>query len=360
MRKHYLDNLRSLTIILVMIYHAFYIFNGVGLPTGLNVEVGFLPFDAFCTAVYPWFMVLLFCIAGMTARYSINKRGRKLFIQERFRKLIIPSTLGLLVFQWITGYFNILVGGGLDEMTKFLIYPISALSGIGPLWFGQTVFIFSLLLLMLNRLNNSKKVNDFCEKIPSAIIIALGILVFLGAQVLNVPIISVYRFGIYGVAYFIGYFFFHFDSVMERVEKILPITIPLSLIFCGIYMWLYMGDNYASDAVLKSIITNLYAWFATLAILGAGKRWLNIKNAVFDLFNGMSFGLYVLHYSVLISSAYLLNEYTELSVALKGIILLIIIILITPMLYVLIKNIPFVRYCVLGIKRRKNEIQVNN
>ena len=119
MRKYYLDNLRSLTIILVMIYHAFYVFNGVGLPTGLNVEVGFLPFDAFCTAVYPWFMVLLFCIAGITARYSINKRGRKLFIQERFRKLIIPSTLGLLVFQWITGYFNILVGGGLDEMPKF-------------------------------------------------------------------------------------------------------------------------------------------------------------------------------------------------------------------------------------------------
>ena len=86
MRKYYLDNLRSLTIVLVLIYHAFYLFNGVGVQTGLNVEVGFLPFDAFCTAIYPWFMVLLFCIAGITARYSISKRGRKSFIKERFRR----------------------------------------------------------------------------------------------------------------------------------------------------------------------------------------------------------------------------------------------------------------------------------
>ena len=285
MRKYYLDNLKSLTVILVLVYHAFYLFNGVGLPTGLNVERGFLPYDIFCTAVYPWFMLLLFCIAGITARYSINKRGSKLFIKERFQRLIIPSTLGLVVFQWIAGYFNILVNGALDYMPSFLIYPISVLSGIGPLWFAQTVFIFSLLLLPLNKLRNSKTVNDKCDRIPSIVIILLGVVIFFGAQVLNMPVITVYRFGIYGVGFFIGYFFFSFDRVMERVEKMLHITIPFTLVLGTVYLWLFLGDNYASDAVLKSLVTNFYAWMSVLAILGAGKRWLNIKHVVFDYLN---------------------------------------------------------------------------
>ena len=42
-RKYYIDNIRSLTILLVIIYHAFYLFNGVGIPTVIRrkyVKIG--------------------------------------------------------------------------------------------------------------------------------------------------------------------------------------------------------------------------------------------------------------------------------------------------------------------------------
>lgn len=355
-RKHYLDNIRSLTVILVLIYHAFYIFNGVGVMAAFENTDGVCFFDGFCTFVYPWFMVLLFCIAGIAARHSVKKRGNRRFIKERARKLMVPSTLGVFILHWITGYLNIMLGGGLSTIPTALVYPISVLSGIGPLWFAQTVFLYSLFVLLISKFESNERLNCWCENSSSVLLILLGLFIFMGAQVLNVPVISVYRFGIYGVAFFIGYFFLYFDKVIEKTVKLLPLTFTVSLILGCIYMWMYFGKNYASDEVLKSLVTNLYAWFAVLAIIGTGKKWLDKTNKAMQYLNKASFGIYVLHFPVVMVLGYLLTEYTKLSVAFKGIIVLALGMILTLALNYIVEKIPFIRYCLLGIEKRKNEI----
>ncbi|MCI7795065.1 MAG: acyltransferase, partial [Lachnospiraceae bacterium] len=65
MRKTYIDNIRWMTVVIVVIYHVLYMFNGV--VTG-GVIGPFTPVqyqDAFQYIVYPWFMLLLFVISGM-------------------------------------------------------------------------------------------------------------------------------------------------------------------------------------------------------------------------------------------------------------------------------------------------------
>ena len=42
-------------------------------------------------------MALLFVIAGMCARYSLEKRSVKEFVKERVSKLIIPFVSGILL-----------------------------------------------------------------------------------------------------------------------------------------------------------------------------------------------------------------------------------------------------------------------
>ena len=90
-RKTYLDNIRWATVVLVLIYHVFYYFNAQG------VFGGFEPFsqvqyqDAILYFVYPWFMVLLFVIAGISARLSLQKRSGKEFLKDRTVKLLVPS-----------------------------------------------------------------------------------------------------------------------------------------------------------------------------------------------------------------------------------------------------------------------------
>ena len=158
MRKTYIDNIRSSTILLVLIYHVCYMFNGVGVPGGIPNAKNIPAFDALIYVVYPWFMVLLFVISGMSARYSLQKRTIKQFLRERAVKLLVPSTLGLFAIHWITGYFNIKMGGGLSYIPSALIYPISAISGTGPLWFIQMLFIFSCILALLKKIYKNDRV----------------------------------------------------------------------------------------------------------------------------------------------------------------------------------------------------------
>ena len=104
-RKLYLDNIRWMTVVLVVIYHVVYMFNGVQ-PFGV---IG--PFrehqlqDCFQYLVYPWFMALLFVVSGMSARYYLQSHTTKQFLKDKTRKLLVPSTIGLFVFQWLLGIF---------------------------------------------------------------------------------------------------------------------------------------------------------------------------------------------------------------------------------------------------------------
>ena len=67
--------------------------------------------------------------------------------------LVLVYHLGLFVVHWITGYLNIRLGGGLSYIPKALIYPISVISGTGPLWFIQMLFLFSCILVLLRKLD---------------------------------------------------------------------------------------------------------------------------------------------------------------------------------------------------------------
>jgi len=83
MRKYYLDNIRWATVLLVLIYHVCYLFNNVGDLGGIGSGRSIPAFNTLLYFVYPWFMALLFVIAGISARYSLEKRSYKQFVSER-------------------------------------------------------------------------------------------------------------------------------------------------------------------------------------------------------------------------------------------------------------------------------------
>ena len=101
MRKLYIDNIRWITVVLVVLYHVIYMFNGIETFGVIGPFSDVQYQDAFQYIVYPWFMLLLFVISGMSARYELEHRSEKEFIKKRTGKLLVPSTLGLLVFWWI-------------------------------------------------------------------------------------------------------------------------------------------------------------------------------------------------------------------------------------------------------------------
>lgn len=352
MRKIYLDNIRWATVILVMIYHVFYMFNAAGVLGGVGSfrEVQYQ--DGLLYFVYPWFMVLLFLISGISSRYALEKATAKEFLKKRTWKLLLPSTAGLFVYQWVAGYYNIKIGGGLAYIPNFLVYPVSVVSGIGPLWFVQVLWLYSLLILLIRKMDRKDRLWELGGKCNLIMLFLFALFIWAGAQVLNMPVLTMYRVGIYLAAFLLGYIVFSHEHVQEMLEKAgLPVLI-VSVAMGIVYTVFYFGENYADAAVLQSLFTNLYAWFMVLAILGCGRKWFDRESAFSRYMTRTSYGFYVIHFTFAVIPCYYLKNYTTWPIWVVYAAALLIEFAGTLVFCEVISRIPVVRCLVLGIRRK--------
>lgn len=356
MRRKYLDNIRWVTILIVIIYHVIYMFNGVTTYGVIGPFSDNQPQDIFLYIVYPWFMFLLFVVSGMAARFELDHKGESGFIRNRTRKYLVPSTIGLFVFWWILGYYNMLIGGAFESMgtvPKPVLYLIMCISGIGPLWYIQMLWLFSLILIWIRKIEKDR-VYNLAAKTNVFIIVLLGIAVYGAAQVLNTPIVVVYRFGIYGLGFLLGYFIFSHEEVMEKLEKYWMLFGLLALAFCILFLVFNLGKPYPEHEVLDTFLCNMYAWFGTLGLLAFMKKWGDFHNGFSDWMCRKSWGLYVFHYlGIAISSWYIKMYLPQMPVFFVYLLVLVSGIAGALLLYEIISRIPVLRWCVLGIKHNK-------
>lgn len=351
-RKIYLDNIRWTTVVLVMIYHVIYIFNNLGVPGGLGPITKAAWPNALLYFVYPWFMVLLFTVSGMCSWYELKSNpDLKAFTKKRTIRLLLPATAGLFVFQWIGGLFNLMNAGSLQLMPKAILYPIAALSGTGPLWFIQELWLNDMILALLVKLGFNRFRERFSR--PSWLLwILFGLGLWGSSFVLNAPVITVYRFGIYLWAFLFGYFYFSHADVISFLQKF-AVVLSAAACVCGIgYTWYYWGQDYTSSAVLESFFTNLYCTLAVLAVLGGFKAWADRTNRFCSWMSQNSYGLYIVHYMCLLIPCYYLKQ-TALPAGLIYLLALLSVFGISPIVYEILRRIPVVRLLVLGITRPK-------
>lgn len=354
-RKYYLDNIRWITVVLVIIYHIIYIFNCSGVVSNINVQ-GIPILDTFCIFVYPWFMCLLFVVSGIASRYSLKKRTNKEFIKDRIKRILIPSIVGIFILGWISGmstnYYNDIFMGSGDAVPGFLKYIIYCLIGIGPLWYLHVLFIASLLLVIIRKIDKNDKLSKVCEKITPAMLIPMFLLVWGSSFILNMPIITVYRFGIYLFMFFLGYYVFSNENLLEKMEKFAIPLMVLTIIIGIIYTIVFYGQNYTADAVLQNIFTNIYLWIAIISILTFGKKYLNFNNRLSRYMTKNNFNFYILHYAIVVCLGFVVVNYCNLPFILNYVIILIGTIILLPLFTEVIKRIPIVNKLLLGISKK--------
>lgn len=358
MRKSYLDNIRWMTVVLVVFYHVLYMYNSV-IPTGVvgplagTVQI----WDVLLYMVYPWFMVLLFAVSGMAARYSLERHSGRAFLRRRTVKLLVPSTVGLLVFQWILGYFNMGLGGAFEQMgalPKPVLYLIMCVSGTGPLWYIQLLWLYSVVLVALHRVERGRLLK-LGARANVPVLLLLTVLIWGSAQVLNVPVILVYRCGIYGVAFFIGYFVLSHEAVQERLQRAwLPLT-AAALVLMGAFCVVYWQKPYAEHSVLDTPLCNAFAWIAVLAILAVMGRFGRWDNRLTRYLNRQAWGLYIFHYLPLAAAAWYLQKWGVRSPAAVYILTTLAAFFGAWLLDAVVGRIPVLRWCVLGIKGKKEK-----
>ena len=299
-------------------------------------------------------MLLLFVVSGMCARFYLGRHTHKEFIRERTVKLLVPSTLGVVVFGWILGYFNMKIGGAFDSMgavPKPVLFVIMCLSGTGPLWYIQLLWVFSLLLTVFRRVEKDR-LSTLCARTTLPVLLALTVVIYGAAQIGNVPVVVVYRFGIYGAGYLLGYLVFAHDEVMARLEKAwLPLT-AAALILGAAFTAVFWGQSYAGHEVLDTPLCNVFAWIAVLAVLAFMKKWGGFDNAFARWMTRKSWGLYLFHYLPLAACAYYIYA-LPIPAVLKYLLTAAAAVAGGVLLYDIISRIPVLRWCVCGISKKK-------
>ena len=364
MRKHWIDNLRWVTVLLVLLYHVIYFYNNKGVFGGVG-GFGDGPHyqDVLMYILYPWFMPLLFILAGVSAKYALDRHSGREWFKSRTLKLLVPSTIGLLVFHWMEGYFNTHVGGtdvlaSVPQPVKFCIW---AVSGTGPLWFIQDLWLFSLILLLVRKLDAKGKFNAWCGKIAEGKagilwIVLLGVLFWLGEQTLiGSPrpetadgLYNLYKPLFYIIPFLMGYFVFSRDEVHETLGRFwMPLLACAAVSGIALTVTTF-GENNTTPQYLGSPLNCLYGWLMCLAMMGWFKAKFDKTNAFAGYMTRSSFGIYIVHYLVIVSLGYMMKVYTQLPPVAMYLILTVAVFTLSPLLYETLRRIPLVRWCVLG------------
>lgn len=353
MRKAYIDNLRCGIILLVILYHVIYLFNSVGVISNVNVT-GTPAFDVLLYIPYPWFMAFLFLLAGISARYALDTMSAKAFLKGRARKILLPSFACIFLLGWIGGFvtnqYNPNMFGGNDAVIPGVIkYLIYCFAGIGPLWFCHELFLCTLLLLLLRKLDGKGILEKFGGRLNKLwMLILLFFAVWFSSYCLNTPLLEIYRNGFYLTFFLIGYYVFSHEEVQRETEKFwLPLLITaaaLGIVYTA-YFW---GENYADMENLKHPLTNAYAWFASLALIGCGRRFLDRETGFTRYMRSRSFGFYVLHYYLLILITYVIDLYFDLRFPLFYLILIGLEAVLLPPLYEVLSRVPVIKRLLFG------------
>ena len=370
MRKHWMDNLRWVTVLLVLFYHVIYFYNNKGVFGGIG---GFGPYpeypqyqDVVMYILYPWFMALLFLLAGVSARYALEKHSAGEWFKARTRKLLVPGTIGLFVFHWMVGYFNTLVAereGMFEGIPAVAKYIIMAVSGTGPLWFVQVLWLLCLVLLLVRALDKKDRFWAWCGKANIVWIVLLGVLYWLGAQTLiKNPrpesadgLLNLYKPLFYVIPFLLGYFVFSHDEVQEKVRRAWIPLLASAVVAGGILIGTTFGQDNTSPQYLSSPLNNLYSWLMCLGLMGWFQAKFDATGKFADYMTRSSFGLYIVHYLVIASLGYMMKTYTTLPPVAMYLILTVAVFTLSPLLYEILRRIPFVRWCVFGIKASKKK-----
>lgn len=363
MRKHWLDNLRWATVLLVLFYHVIYFFNNKGVFGGIG---GFGTYpdcpqyqDVVMYILYPWFMPMLFLLAGISARYALEKRSGKQWFKARTRKLLVPGTIGLFVFHWMVGYFNTIVARGMgifDGMPGIARFAMMAVSGTGPLWFIQLLWLLSLVLLLLRALDKKDRCWTWCGKIPAVGIILLGVLFWLGEQTLiKHPrpesadgLLNLYKPFFYLIPFLLGYYVFSHDAVQEKVKRAWIPLMACAVISGIVLVVTTFGQDNTSPQYLGSPLNSLYGWLMCLALMGWFQACFDRTGRFAGYMTRASFGIYIVHYLVVVSLGYMMKTYTQLPPVAIYLILTVAVFTLSPLLYELLRRIPVVKWCVIG------------
>lgn len=338
-RLYFIDNLRWLMIIFVVIMHANVTYGMLGdwyyvEETQLDMFQN-IYFAIYGTFTQAYFMGLLFFIAGYFVPFSFDRKGFGKFTRERAIRLGIPSIIYMLILhplcviilnpyeQW-----NL----NIPEWYVNNIKTLSFLDDTGPLWFAVALLIFSLIYGLTRLFGfdlSPTKIKSTAINSKQVLLVALLLSLFtfttrlvfpIGSSVMNMQLCF---FPQYILLFILGIIVARRNLLLSINYKMGISWFRYTLIFGTIFWFLMMiigeipsngFEAFTEHFTWQSAAYSFWESFFCVGVCLGLTVWFreksNIQGKLGKFLSANAFGVYVFHAPVLIFISMLFKEIT--------------------------------------------------
>lgn len=347
-RYHYIDWLRVLGMMVVLIFHSARFFDFIGWDLkNKEVSSGFTIFVLF---INYWIMPLFFMLAGAGTMFALRTRTKTKFIIERFWRLIVPYFFGLLLLVPPQRYLSALQKGQYHgEMLSFLPWYIErersivnytiANYGFDPIWFSEigthlwflaVLFIFSIIALPISSYFKSRQGARFIKWLAVIGEKAGGIYFFIlpiaFVRVVLQPHFPKYSswcdFSFWFLIFIFGYIFFSDQQFIKSAERYKYVSLSMGIFFFVVLLILigynldYVAQcwdhpDYSWGSIIFYSMWAAATWTWLMFFLGAGKAFLTIKNTWLACLNQATMPVYMLQQTVIMIIGYQVVQWSQ-------------------------------------------------
>ncbi|MCF6765534.1 acyltransferase family protein [Thiotrichales bacterium 19S3-7] len=246
-RYHYLDNIKWVLAILVIIHHAA---GAAGLdPVGFNlpqvITENQWQYDILSNLQginQSFFMSLFFFISAYFSYPSLLKKGSSRFILDKLKRLGIPVLITVFIITPIVAYLGPKHASYIEVLTFYVSLLKFANMQLGVTWFCWTLIVFNLLFLIGHSLVTSKNQSQKTKQkqIPTIFLILLLATVMIIFNAIGLYLQNLLGedfLGFHDLKYFPMYLVMFYLGVKAYQYQWLD-QISFKHAFAGILMWL--------------------------------------------------------------------------------------------------------------------------
>jgi glucan biosynthesis protein C len=310
MRKHYIDNLRWIILLILIPYHTAMAWNVWGEPNYIYFE-GNRFISSIIVFFSPYFMPLLFVLAGVSTKFALQKRTNKEYLFERVKRLFVPFLFGTIVLMPIMAYladrFNYSYSGGFVEHYAIFFTKYTDLIGadggfsLGQFWFLLYLLIISTIgvgvIALLKRIVLKSEIT-----IPFWIVCLLGLPLLLLGELLSIGGKSLVE---YMYLFMLGYYIFADEKIISKAEKNCWLLFGIGLVATILNTYLFIWAD--KEVVLINTVSKYVSeWIMIIALIGLAKKYLNFSGNVSSYMNKRSFLFYIYHFIWVVLFQYIL------------------------------------------------------
>src|SRR5580658_806247 len=336
-RDLYIDRLRSVMTVLVILHHTAITYGAPGGWFWTELKPSAAPssllLTLFVTTNQAYFMGFFFFLAGYFTPASLERKGYPRFVGDRFLRLGLPLlAFGLLLGPLTAAIVNYAQGDGFWVVFPWLWRHREFING--PLWFAQALLIFSLAYCGWRAAAGSPLAQS--QRTPRPIpagrwwllsalavgIVALAIRQFVPTGV-NVFGLQLGYFATYIFLFAAGIAAWRYDWLRQLTRKnarvgivtmviawpLFPIAVAVALALSG-----PGKSNFAGGLSWTAIFYALWEPFVAWGLIAAWalvfRTHMNQPSDFWNWMNRRAYAVYIIHPPVLVSIALLLHAWT--------------------------------------------------